>query len=109
MPSELSNKGLDFGRYEGAHFVPFEAFSGSEQAVTVAAIAAALAAKGQGILFIDEANNIDAKKRGRFMANLAEAITAGTIAQAILLDNAEANAYDNLPAMAGAKLHKLAA
>lgn len=106
LPTELSNRGLEFGRFEGAHFIPYDAFSKSEQAVTLAGITAALAAEGTGVVIIDELNNVDAAKQIRLVANLTEALADGTIAQAILLDNQPVPAY-TLPQ--GAARHTLAA
>lgn len=87
LPTPLDHKGLDFGRYEGAHFISFDTFSKSEKMAAFAGISAALAAQNAGILIIDEFNNLDAAKRERFLANLSEAIRTDQIAQAILLDN----------------------
>lgn len=87
LPTPLDHKGLEFGRYEGPHFINLDTFSKSEKAAALAGISAALAAKSAGVLIVDEFNNLDAAKREQFLTNLADAIEANTIAQAILLDN----------------------
>lgn len=101
LPTPLAHKGLSFGRFDGPHFISLNTFSESEKAAAVSAITAGMAAAGQGIAIIDEFNNLDADKRPVMLANLAAALEAGTLAQAIILDN-EPDNYDESTTPPGA-------
>lgn len=87
LPTELDHKGLDIGRWVGAHFVKLSTFSKSEQAVALAGITAALAASGSGLVILDEFSTLDPRKKVAFLENVIAAIEDGTLAQAILIDN----------------------
>lgn len=87
LPTPLDNNGLTLGRFDGAHFITLDTFSGSEKAVALAGIVTALAATGSGLVMIDEFSTFDDAKKGRFVDNLAAAIERGDIAQAVLLDS----------------------
>lgn len=68
-------------------FIPFEAMSGTEQTVVTAAIQAALSEASGGFLMLDELSRLDAKNKQRFVANIADAIAEGTLAQAVIVDH----------------------
>lgn len=87
LPSELSNSGTRIGRFDGVHFVPLEEFSGSEQALTVAALAAALAKPGEGLVMVDEFNVCLPDKKEQFLRNLIEAVKNKELEQAFIFDN----------------------
>lgn len=87
LPTDLDNNGLELGRFDGAHFIGLSTFSTSEKYAATAGILCALAAQGSGFVLIDEFSTFGDSKKVRFVENLAAAIEAGTLAQAILLDS----------------------
>lgn len=77
----------ELGYFGGTGFVPFEAMSGTEQTVVTAAIQAALSEKAGGFLMLDELSRLDTQNKFRFAKNIEAAISAGTLAQAVLVDH----------------------
>jgi hypothetical protein len=81
----LSLEGSELGRMVGSRWVPLSQFSGSEQAVAVAALSCALKAdpKRQNLVLADELSSFDDVHLGQFLKNVAAAIQAGVIEQFI--------------------------
>lgn len=88
LPSPLASLGLEIGRWDGPRFIYLDTFSGSEKAVTICAIQAALAAASSSrFVVIDEFSQLDAARKQAFVNNLFHAIQTGALEQAIVFDN----------------------
>ena len=93
LPSSLAFHEGDVGRWNGHHWISHQTFSGTEQALTFVAIAAALS---QGapirLLIFDELGRLDRERRMLLLNLLQNAITAGWIDQFIV-----AGTEDSMP------------
>jgi len=68
----------------------YDTLSGSEKAVIAFAVAAVFAMRSPlGIAVLDEASTMDAERRRAFLARVAEAVQAGDLAQAVVIDHRE--------------------
>lgn len=84
----VAANGLDFGRWHDAHWQPLAKLSGAEMAVVRAAFRVALATQSASrLVLVDELAVMVPEWKEQFMRNLEEAISDGTIEQAILLDH----------------------
>lgn len=94
--SPLTVHGLELGRYEGAAWVPLDAFCGSDKRVAIAAVQAALASnhKGFRLVILDEFGVIDPARKPVVLANLAFAVEAGLVDQVMVMDNRD---IDGIP------------
>jgi len=93
LPSPLAFHEGEVGRWNGHHWISHQTFSGTEQALTFVAIAAALS---QGapirLLIFDELGRLDRERRMLLLNLLQNAITAGWIDQFIV-----AGTEDSMP------------
>ncbi len=89
LDSPLSVHELEIGLYRGPVWIGYDGLSGSEKRIAAAAIQAALASKSEGLklCMVDEMGVCDSARKVIFLANLAKAVEAGVIHQAIVLDN----------------------
>jgi len=93
LRSPLEYRSGEIGRFEGATFVPIRCFSGTEQAVTHAAISAALSMNSAAkIILTDEMGRMDSENKRKWTRNISDMISRGEIDQWIGVD-VEANAY----------------
>lgn len=86
IPTPIAARGLEIGRWDGPSWVALDVFSGSEQAITLAAIQAGLAAStASRILILDEIGRMDEPTRARLLSRIADGLEAGKLDQAIVL------------------------
>lgn len=84
LPTPLAYHENRIGRFEGRVFVPCETFSGSEQAVTFAAVCVALAATSGcplKIAVVDELDRLTPENKRALLKAVRGAIDSGVIAQ----------------------------
>lgn len=97
LPVSLTNRGFVIGYECNGVFVPLEGLSGSEQAVAVAAISAALASTDDlKVALIDESGIFTGDRLEQFIENLQEAIAAGILNQAIIVGTLKSSNADAL-------------
>lgn len=77
----------EIGYWNGPSWVPFEAMSGSEQLVASAAIQIGLQEPGHRIVMLDELSRMTQETKVAFVDKLEDAIKAGKLDQAILIDH----------------------
>jgi len=76
LPSPLEFLNGEIGRTENNRWIPSRGFSGAEQAITHAAISAALGSQAPiRIVLFDELGRLDSKSKGRFMENVIAALS----------------------------------
>lgn len=80
------NEEGEMGYWEGATWIPFEAMSGSEQLVAAAALQIGIQARPR-ILIVDELSRMTRISKARFLVWIRNAIEAGELQQAILVDH----------------------
>ena len=84
LRSPLEYRDGEIGRQDGRYWVTSKTFSGTEQAVTYAAFAVALAAGGKmKLCVVDEIGRLDTAHRAKLFAAVRGAVDDGTIAQFI--------------------------
>ncbi len=85
------------GIQRGDAFLPLEVLSGMEMVAVSAACQAALASRSElKILLVDEMARMVPENRAQFAQNCLEAIRAGVIDQAILIDQSEPESVEGL-------------
>ena len=91
LRAPLAFHGGDVGYFIGGHFVTHRTMSGTEKALTYIAVAAALseAAEGPRIVLLDELGRVDRRNVERVMDRFSQAVAAGWIDQAIVIDTEE--------------------
>ncbi len=80
------------GRWNGPSFIGFDAMSGTEQLLAVAALQIGLA--GGGTVLLDELGRLDRGTKQSFIARLEQLVLQKAIAQVILVDH-DRKDYDN--------------
>jgi hypothetical protein len=87
VPTPIDYHKGSLGRWDGAQWITLKAFGGAYEAVTVAALQAALAALSPvKLLLMDELGNLDQDVKKAFLENVYKAITAGLLDQFIGID-----------------------
>jgi DNA repair exonuclease SbcCD ATPase subunit len=86
IATPIANRGLEIGRWNGPQWIGIDTFSGSERAITLAALQVGLArGSDTKIVLMDEFGTLDPSARVAITDKLQEAITLGLIDQAIVL------------------------
>jgi hypothetical protein len=87
LPSPLAYHDDALGRWDGSTFIQHDTFSGTEEALTYVAIAAALSSKSPfRILMLDEMGRLDAINKPRVMQALGSALANNLLDQVVLVD-----------------------
>lgn len=87
LPGELCYKDSDMGMYRGEHWVSHSVFSGTEQAITFASLAVALAVDSPfKLVLMDEMGRLDSVNKTKLMQNMVRLVEDKTIDQFIGID-----------------------